>query len=225
MKIFVVGAGKLATFLLSNLSPDNCEVLQWRDEIKSSGEKAVVIHAGSGRQLKDCIDFCSSTKSVLVELSTGLKTEDIIPDFPIIICPNTSILVLKTLNLLKIHGRELEKYTISITESHQAKKTTEPGTAYAIANSLNFPTVNIQSVRVPDVQSDIIGIPKEYLEKHAYHKIVFKDGLDEVTIETKVLGYESYLKGVRSILEAVTEYPLDHKRYTILDLMDLKLIC
>ena len=160
------------------------------------------------------------TKTVFIELSTGLETETLRPDFPLIICPNTSILVLKTLNMIKATGRYFENYEISITESHQSTKKTEPGTAYAFANSLKLPPDEIVSIRDRDIQQNTIGIPKEYIDKHAYHKIVIKDGSDEVTIETKVLGHDSYANGVRMIIEAVLKNRLENKRYTILDLID-----
>lgn len=220
MKILIVGSGKLANALLgAELQFDSCEMLKWEPQHSKLTEQAIVVHAGSGRQLPECLAFCARTGSVFVELSTGLETESMEPEFPLIICPNTSILVLKTLNLLKIGGHVFEKYDISITESHQAAKTTEPGTAYSFAHSLQIPIEQISSVRIPDIQLNTIGIPAEYIGKHAYHKIVIKDGTDEVTIETKVLGHESYAQGVKKIVEAVLQFPLENKRYTVLDLI------
>jgi 4-hydroxy-tetrahydrodipicolinate reductase len=220
-KIFIVGSGKLANAILtSDLSFQSCEILKWESQQQTLNEKAIIVHAGSGRQLKECFEFCRRTKTVFIELSTGLETETLRPDFPLIICPNTSILVLKTLNMIKATGRHFENYEISITESHQSTKKTEPGTAYAFANSLKLPPDEIVSIRDRDIQQNTIGIPKEYIDKHAYHKIVIKDGSDEVTIETKVLGHDSYANGVRMIIKAVLKNRLENKRYTILDLID-----
>jgi 4-hydroxy-tetrahydrodipicolinate reductase len=219
MKIFVAGSGKLANAIVSApLSFPACEVLKW--EAQTLYEKAIIVHAGSGRQLKECFEFCARTKSILIELSTGLETETMNPDFPLIICPNTSILVLKTLHMMKLYGSHFENYKISITESHQSTKTTEPGTAYAFANALQFPTDEIKSVRDRDLQQHEMGIPPEYLDKHAYHKIVINDGSDEVTIETKVLGHDSYAKGVRMIVEAILKHSLEDRKYTVLDFID-----
>jgi len=220
IKILVAGSGKLANAILSSgLSFHSCEILKWDTQCQTLDEKAILVHAGSGRQLKECMEFCARTKSIFIELSTGLETETLQPDFPLIICPNTSILVLKTLNMLKANGRNFENYSISITESHQSTKKTEPGTAYAFANSLKFPVNKIVSVRNPELQQNVIGIPEEYLEKHAYHKIVIKDGNDEITIETKVLGHDSYAKGVKLIIESALKHSLENKRYTVLDLI------
>ena len=221
MRIYVVGSGKLANAILNaDLSFQTAEILQWETRYQTLNEKAILVHAGSGRQLRECFEFCERTGSVFIELSTGLETETIEPGFPLIICPNTSILLLKTLHMIKATGRHFEKYEISITESHQSAKTTEPGTAYAFANALKFPIGKIVSIRDPEVQRTEIGIPSAYLGKHAYHKIVIKDGNDEVTIETKVLGHDSYATGVKAIIEMVLNCRLENKRQTILDLID-----
>lgn len=220
IKIYVAGSGKLANAILnSDLSFQSCEILKWDTRYQMLDEKVILVHAGSGRQLKECVEFCDRTKSIFIELSTGLETETLQPDFPLIICPNTSILVLKTLNMLKVNGRNFENYSVSITESHQSTKKTEPGTAYAFANALKFPVDKIVSVRNPEMQQNKIGIPEEYLGKHAYHKIVIKDGNDEITIETKVLGHDSYAKGVKMIIEAALINSLENKKYTVLDLI------
>jgi len=221
MRIFVVGSGKLANAILtSDLLVQSYEIVKWKSQYQALNEKAIIVHAGSGRQLKECFEFCDRTKTVFIELSTGLETETMKSDFPLIISPNTSILVLKTLNMIKVNGRYFENYEISITESHQSTKKTEPGTAYSFANSLKFPLDKIISIRDLGIQQNTIGIPKEYIDKHAYHKIVIKDGSDEVTIETKVLGHDSYANGVNMIIEAVLKNSLENKRYTILDLID-----
>jgi len=221
MSIFVVGSGKLANAILtSDLLVQSYEIVKWESQYQALNEKAIIVHAGSGRQLKECFEFCDRTKTVFIELSTGLETETMKSDFPLIISPNTSILVLKILNMIKVNGRYFENYEISITESHQSTKKTEPGTAYSFANSLKFPLDKIISIRDLGIQQNTIGIPKEYIDKHAYHKIVIKDGSDEVTIETKVLGHDSYANGVNMIIETVLKNSLENKRYTILDLID-----
>lgn len=221
MKIFIAGSGKLAKAILtSGLSFQSCEIMKWEPRHQALNEKAIIVHAGSGRQLKECFEFSSKTKSVFIELATGLETEKMKPDFPLIICPNTSILVLKTLNMIKASGGYFNNYEISITESHQSTKQTEPGTAYAFADSLKFPHDNISSVRDPEVQHKQIGIPEEYLDKHAYHNIVIKDGSDEVTFTTKVIGHDSYAKGVKAIIDAVLKHSFENKRYSIFDMID-----
>ncbi|HET6557562.1 MAG TPA: dihydrodipicolinate reductase C-terminal domain-containing protein [Prolixibacteraceae bacterium] len=225
MKIIVAGSGKLANAILTaDLTFEGCERIKWENSGQNIHTKSILVHAGSGRQLMECFEFCERTKSVFIELSTGLETEVMNPDFPLIICPNTSILVLKTLHMLKTSGHRFENYEISITESHQSTKTTEPGTAFAFAQALKYPTDKIVSVRDPGVQYNNMGIPEEYLDKHAYHKIALKDGKDKITIETKVLGHDSYARGVKQIIESVLKYNLENKRYTVLDLIDMNML-
>lgn len=226
MKVFIVGAGKLANAIIdAQICIPNCEFEKWDAQYSHVlNNRSIVVHAGSGRELQQCIDFCSRTQSVLVELSTGLKTEMLDPDFPLIVCPNISILILKTLHMFKAYGHGFSQFDISITESHQASKTAEPGTAYAFAHSLHVPVGNVVSVRDPHIQENEIGIPAQFLDKHAYHQIVIKDGNDQVVLQTKVLGHSSYAKGVRAIVRSVALHTLECKRYTVLDLIDAGLL-
>lgn len=225
MKIFVVGTGKLATAIFAaNLSFEFSEIVKWQTQHQFLNEKSLIVHAGSGRQLKECLEFCLRTNSAFIELSTGLETEDIEPEFPLIICPNTSILILKTLYVIKTFGSLFENYKISVTESHQSTKKTEPGTAYSFANSLKSPLNEIISIRDQKIQQKKIGIPDEFLDRHAYHKIKIQDGYDEVTIETKVLGHSSYTHGIMTIIETVIKQQLENKKYTVLDLIENKML-
>jgi 4-hydroxy-tetrahydrodipicolinate reductase len=221
MKIVIVGTGKLANAILtSTLILPHTEIVQWDNVHQRLNEKAIIIHAGSGRQLNDCIQYCEATDSVLIELSTGLKTEKLQPNFTLIICPNTSILLLKTLSMLRRFGNYFADYKISITESHQSTKTSAPGTAFSIAQSLRVPKDKVKSIREAETQLNEINIPREYLDKHAYHKIVIEDGLDTITIETKVLGHHSYENGVKKIIDAVLKHPLEKRTYSILELIE-----
>lgn len=221
MKIFVVGSGKLASAILSSdLSSYPDEVMPWNVAYTTLSEKSIIIHAGSGRQLKECLDFCKRTDSVFVELSTGLETEMLDPDFTLVICPNTSILLLKMMRIVKTFGHYFQNDKISITESHQHSKTSVPGTAFNFAQSLNVPVDQIKSIRNPESQLKEIGIDPDYLDRHAYHKIVIQDGLDTLTIETKVLGHNAYAVGVARIIELILNCRLEKKKYSVIDLLD-----
>jgi 4-hydroxy-tetrahydrodipicolinate reductase len=221
MKILIVGSGKLANALLeADFSSQPVERIKWDEAVLPINEYVVVVHAGSGRQLKECLDFCGRTKSPLIELSTGLGTEKIKPDFPLIICPNTSILLLKTLHALKSIALYFQNNIITITESHQSSKTSESATAHAFAKILNVPAGNIISIRDPEIQIRGLGIPEEYLNKLAFHRIQIVDGNDTVTIETKVLGHYSYAEGVRKIINAVIKHDFENRVHTVLDLIE-----
>ncbi len=219
MKIIVVGSGKLAGALLaSDWSFLPHDIVRWETSIQSMNEKAIVIHTGSGRQMEECTSFCSRTQSAFIQLSTGLEPERKVFDFPYISCPNASILILKALQMINETGKYFEHFKISILESHQLAKKTEAGTALAFARSLNVPANSIISVRNPDIQQNIIGIPEAYLSKHAYHKIQISDGDDELIIEMKVLGHASYVNGVKTIVRSILENNLENKQYSIFEL-------
>ena len=224
MKIYIVGSGKLANAIRSSeLSFHSCEIAKW-EAAHNLNEKTILVHAGSGRQLKECIEFCKRTDSTFIELSTGLETEKMNPNFTLIVCPNTSILVLKALSIMKQFGNYFENDKISILESHQSSKKSEPGTAFNFAHSLKFPVNQIRSIRDPETQLNEIGIPNEFLDKHAFHKIVIEDGLDQLTIETKVLGHDSYANGLKKIIDAVLKSPLEKRRYSVLELIDKNML-
>jgi hypothetical protein len=86
------------------------------------------------------------------------------------------------------------------------------------------PHEKIISVRDPQIQQNKIGIPYDFLDRHAYHKIVIKDNNDEVTIETKVLGHDSYANGVGKIITACISNNLENKRYTFFDLIENEML-
>lgn len=219
MKTVVVGSGKLAKAIcVKGENGDSAAMLSWEDFDKN--ERVVVIHAGSGRQLSDCINFCILTKSPLIELSTDSKIDVSDVEFPLVICPNTSILILKMMYLIKKNGDLFREYDKTIVESHQSTKTTQPGTAINLADSLSIDESEIVSIRDPLMQTDKIGIPEEYLGKHAYHKITIGDKLTEVTIQMKVLGHSDYAGGVKAIVKAVNEHSLENRKYEIDEFID-----
>lgn len=219
MKIFIAGSGKLAIALLNaDWSELPYQVEKWDSSFMELNERVIIIHAGSGRQFKECATFCSLTNSVLIELSTGIHTDEIEIDFPCIICPNTSILMLRVLNMLKAYGRNFEQYNISILESHQSVKKTVPGTAHTLACILNVPTDKIISVRDPEYQNKYLGIPENYLLNHAFHKITIKDVDAELCIETKILGHKSYVNGIKYIIGNLDLSRLESRSMHIIEL-------
>jgi hypothetical protein len=214
--VIVVGSGKLASAVFEELGRDEgILVSSWDTKAANSMVNSIVIHAGSGRQLPEVYDFCSLSKSILVELSTGTGTADRDLLFPVVVCPNTSILLIKFLSLWKQFGTLTDRFDISILESHQNTKKSLPGTAVEIADAIGFPREEILSVRDQDVQSKEIGIPGEYLSKHAFHRIEIEDGTVSIKIETKVLGHDSYADGVRQIVSSIGKIKLENRTYQI----------
>lgn len=215
-KIIIVGSGKLANAVYEALSSRNEPlVTRWESVAAPSKQKAILVHAGSGRQLHDVFAFCHTTGSVFVELSTGTETLGKEFTFPVVICSNTSILLVKFLSMWKHFGDLSGNCHISILESHQANKKSLPGTAVEMAKSIGFPTEEIRSIREPEIQSAQLGIPEEFLSKHAYHKIRISDGSVSIQVETKVLGHDSYAEGVQRIISAIKKVQLEKRKHQI----------
>ena len=214
--VIVVGSGKLATAVLEELNQDKTGLVAlWETRDLNSMPESIVVHAGSGRQLAEVYEFCKSSNSVFVELSTGTTTIDNDFSFPVILCPNTSILLIKFLAMWKHFGNLSNKFDISILESHQHSKKSTPGTAVEIADAVGYSRENISSVRDPEVQSKELRIPNEYLPKHAFHRVKIEDGSVSIQIETKVLGHDSYAVGVREIVSAIRKIELENRKYQI----------
>lgn len=215
MQIIIVGAGKLASELLHSLeiAPSH-QLVSWPEKAPTAAP-SVVVHAGSGRELNDAIAYCRETHSPLIELSTGSKVETEHLEFPVILCPNTNILMLKFMSMLATSGRLFQGYEIRLTESHQARKTSVPGTAVAMAQALGLSHGDIRSVRDPQEQRTALQIPKEHLERHAYHQIVIEDPVCRVTMETRVCGASPYADGVAKIISAILTNKLEDRLYRI----------
>ena len=233
MQVLVVGTGKLATELLRShqLDPAICHVMPWSDGARADAgrsdashsaarrhdTRSIVVHAGSGRELPDAIAFCRATGSTLIELSTGSGLETGSHDFPVVLCPNTNILMLKFMSMLETSGHLFRDCNISVTESHQASKTSVPGTAVDIGQSLGVPAHDIRSVRDPAEQRDTLQIPGDQLGRHAFHRIRIEDGACSLQFESRVYGASPYADGVSRIVDAVRQRNLERRRYSIVE--------
>jgi len=220
MVVIVVGAGKLARELLNAL-PERIsgKVAAWADA-PGSGESSIVVHAGSGRELESVVAYCQRTGSILVELATGSELEDHDAGFPVVVCPNTNILMLKFLAMLAASGAHFKNYTVRIAESHQAGKSSVPGTAVALAQSLGLAGEKIRSIRDPREQRETLHIPPEYLSRHAYHRVEIEDHAGSVVLETRVFGPAPYAEGLAQILSAVRSNTLENRRYNVMEFIE-----
>jgi 4-hydroxy-tetrahydrodipicolinate reductase len=221
MQVFIAGSGKLAAELLNQLpSEPGSTVSAWGGEPAGNG-RSIVVHAGSGREIASLSAYCRRTASVLVELATGSSLEEgAMTDFPLVLCPNTNILMLKFMCMLERSGPLFRQSEIRITESHQASKTSVPGTAVAMANSLGVPATEIVSVRAPAEQASALGIPHEHLARHAFHRIEIQDGACQIAMETRIYGDSPYANGVQQILSAIRTHELQARVYRITEFID-----
>jgi dihydrodipicolinate reductase len=220
VEVLVVGRGKLANELLEGLSSDVISrVVRWEDRSDTSPGSNIVVHAGSGRELADVIDYCTKTNSILFELSTADLAIPERVNFPVIICPNVNLQMLYFMAMVRQASKYFKGQTIEITESHQATKKTKPGTAIYLANQLGVSESEIRSERNPERQQKIFGIPNEYLARHAYHKIAITSPDAEITLETRVLGKTAYATSLSKIIAMVTQMDLGSGRHDIVDLV------
>ena len=204
--ILVIGRGKLAAELLDGLqSPAVSRVIPWDERDTLRNDRSIVVHAGSGRELDDGVAFCSKTDSMLFDLSTGGSRLPAAPDFPVIMCPNVNMLMLCFMAMVKQASGYFRGRDIRITESHQASKSTKPGTAIHLAQSLGVPEGEIRSERNPKAQNQALGIPPAYLDRHAYHEIVISDAEVEIRLQTRVLGKSAYASGLARLIELVSK--------------------
>lgn len=220
MQVFIAGAGKLSTELLEKLSPSNGLTISPWPAQPGSNAKSIVVHAGSGREMGAITDFCARTSSVLVELATGSSLEGSQPQIPVVLCPNTNILMLKFMCMLERSGAMFKGYQIQIAESHQSSKNSVPGTAVQMAKSLDVCSSEITSVRHAEIQASDLKIPIEHLDRHAFHRVTIQDDSCAISMETRVYGESPYASGVQKIVEAVLCRELQPRVYLITEFIE-----
>jgi hypothetical protein len=218
--VLVVGRGKLAAELLNGLGGQSVSrVLPWHERDNKGSGPCMVVHAGSGRELEDVAEFCANTGSPLLELSTAGAQLPPSPVFPIIICPNVNMQMLSFMAMVKQAVGYFKGQDIVITESHQATKTSKPGTAIHLAGYLGVPDEKIRSIRDPKVQSKTLHIPDEFLARHAYHEILMKSGEVEIRLETQVLGKSAYATGLGEVIGIIAHSLLRPGVHDVVDLV------
>lgn len=224
MQIFIVGSGKLATELLKNLALEPTSgIVPWQGTPATSAP-AIVVHAGSGRELEQVAEFCERSGSVLVELATGSALLRRTLRCPVVLCPNTNILMLKFITMLHRAGPMFAGSRITVTESHQAGKTSVAGTAVVIAEALALDAEDVVSVRDPREQEVALRIPQKHLARHAVHVVSIEDGACTISLEARVYGSSPYADGVSRIIAAVQKYPIDCRAHTIAEFIDRGLV-
>lgn len=203
--ILIVGRGRLAEELLLGLKgPEIAGVLPWDAREAAGDGPCMVVHAGSGRELGDVFDFCGARGAVLLDLSTAGTPYPAAAAFPLVVCPNVNMLMLSFMAMVRQAAGYFRGLDISIAESHQAAKKTSPGTAVHLARSLGVPASAIRSERDPQVQREVIGIPEEFLDRHAFHDIVIRDAEVEIRMQTRVLGKSAYASGLARVVAIVS---------------------
>lgn len=93
-------------------------------------------------------------------------------------------------------------YSLQVMESHQASKLDTSGTAKAVISSfqklgVSFDMDQIQKIRDPEQQVQMVGVPVEYLNGHAFHMYHLSSPDETVTFEFQhnVCGRSIYAEG------------------------------
>lgn len=220
--VVLVGNGKLADAFerdFNNYSP--LPIKKYTPECISDS-KTVFVHIGSGRQYKESLLQAQRSGACYIQAATqkNIPLEPPVdPAITYIHAPNLDITIIKLFYLLNKAGTLFNNECITITESHQKEKTSQPGTAHKFCEYLHIPTKSIVSIRDPELQKKI---PVTNLQQHAYHKIQIGPDNANVTITTKIEGSKSYLQGLARIIACLPR--ISHGCYEVDDLISLQLL-
>ncbi|KAL3627704.1 4-hydroxy-tetrahydrodipicolinate reductase 2, chloroplastic [Castilleja foliolosa] len=93
-------------------------------------------------------------------------------------------------------------YDMQVMESHQAGKLDISGTAKAVISCFeklgaSFDPEQVQQIRDPRVQVEMVGVPEEYLSGHAFHmyNLTSPDGTVTFEFQHNVCGRSIYAEG------------------------------
>ena len=214
MDIIIVGSGNLAVAIARCCDKKDQPYQRWGKESpnvelrESEPYKTVVIHTGSGRQIREATEFCTKHKLIMLQASSQLSEP--IPADPgcgIITVPNFAFEVVEFIKQLgPVTKAYAEKGIIpfQIMESHQAKKKSIPLTARQMAKVIEIPETTIVSIRDPEEQIRL-GVPREFLDAHGYHWVKYI-GPGGVILEqvSKVNGRDPYGYGAIQMAQATT---------------------
>ncbi|KAI4356015.1 hypothetical protein L6164_000069 [Bauhinia variegata] len=120
-------------------------------------------------------------------------------------------------------------YSLKVMESHQASKVDASGTAKAIIScfhklGVSFDEDEIEMIRDPKQQVDMVGVPEEHLSGHAFHMYHLTSPDETVTFEFQhnVCGRSIYAEGTVDaviFLAKKIESKDDKKIYNMIDVL------
>ncbi|KAJ3682575.1 hypothetical protein LUZ60_015148 [Juncus effusus] len=120
-------------------------------------------------------------------------------------------------------------YHLEIMESHEEGKLDVSGTAKAAASSFNklgvsYDTKRIRKVRDPAKQLEMVGVPEEYINSHAFHFYCLTCPDDFVSFEFQhnVCGHKIYVDGAidaANFLYKKIQSKADKKLYNMIDVL------
>lgn len=204
-RLLIAGRGNLAHAIAKQCAKEKIPHSFWED--KTEGKYLVVLYCGSNRLFKTVSSFCTKTKTAMMLLSTDVPSPKN-PSYPLFLLPNTSQEVQQFIKSVCDFASKTKYSSVSIIESHQRTKKDISGTARLIAKTIGASSKIITSIRDTKTQLKL-GVPKKYLEGHAYHQITFHHDGVTTTFTALVLGRETYAKGAIEIAKKIIagKYP------------------
>lgn len=221
-ELVIVGNGKLADTIENKFNTySDIKTKKYKSDINYCKD-SVFIHIGSGRQYVESLQKAIKHGASFIQAATekDIKMEPPTGDKIIYLnAPNIDLNIIKLFYWLKSAKELFKGEKITITESHQEEKSSQPGTALKFCNILGISETSIVSIREPEIQREL---KINNLKHHAYHKIQIGDEDSKITIETKIEGANSYVKGLAQIVSCISG--LENGNYEIDELLNLNLI-
>lgn len=219
-RVILIGQGKLARSVLNHFNNySDLPLISYKPGMRVEGP-SIFVHAGSGREYRDSLETAMDWGASYIQAATE-KDYSLKPpmqlDIPFIQAPNLDLNIIKILYMLATAGDLFEGEKIRIMESHQKEKSSAPGTAMKFCEHLKIPASELISIRDPRTQQRELSILNT--EQHAYHKIVIGDEHSCVSIETRVEGSLSYVRGLAKITGCIGG--LSPGLYEVSDLVSL----
>jgi len=149
-----------------------------------------------------------------------------------VIAPNMAMPIVMLQAAMKYLTRKfpgaLKGYDFSLTESHQSNKKDTSGTAKALMTGfqdlgVDFTIDDIKKIRDPEVQRNEVGVPKEFIEGHAYHtyKLSGANGTIDINLEHNVRGRRIYAEGTLNAVSFLKRKIQSGEKGKVFDLMDV----
>ncbi|KAH7664298.1 Dihydrodipicolinate reductase protein [Dioscorea alata] len=120
-------------------------------------------------------------------------------------------------------------YSLEVMESHQANKLDTSGTAKAVIAcfqklGVSFDLDQVQQIRDPKLQVDMVGVPQEHLSGHAFHlyHLTSPDQTVSFEFQHNVCGRSIYAEGTIDaaiFLHKKVQSKADQKIYNMIDVL------
>ncbi|KAM7464822.1 hypothetical protein LguiB_012384 [Lonicera macranthoides] len=120
-------------------------------------------------------------------------------------------------------------YKLEVLESHQASKLDTSGTAKAVIScfqklGVSFDLNQIEKIRDPKQQIEMVGVPEEYLSGHAFHlyRLTSPDGTVSFEFQHNVCGRSIYAEGTVDatiFLAKKVQWKAEKRIYDMIDVL------